>query len=100
LQNRQFFTFKFKSSRLKEFDYNINLTFDEAKENNEVIALFDSQMLRSIRDIHKRKIDYGHLENLHKKRNGLRKKEHSDENAIRIKEIQDEINNILFVPNT
>ena len=96
MQSRQFFTFKFKSSRLKEFDYNINLTFDEAKKNNEAIALFDSQMLRSIRDIHKRKIDYGHLENLHKKRNGLRKKEHSDENAIRIKEIQDEINDILF----
>ena len=29
--NRQFYTYKFKSCRLKEYNYNINLTFDEAK---------------------------------------------------------------------
>ena len=51
MRNRQFYTYKFKSSRLKEFDYNINLTFDEAKEYKEVIALADSQILRNIRDI-------------------------------------------------
>lgn len=98
MQPRQFFTYKFKSSRLKEFNYDIELSFDEAKENNEVIALFDSQMLRSIRKIHKRKVNYKHLENLHKKRDKLRKKEHSEENADNIQRIQDEINEILFIP--
>lgn len=98
MQTRQFFTYKFKSSRLKEFDYEIDLTFDEAIENNEVIALFDSQILRSIRDIHSRKIDYNYLESLHTKRDKLKRKEHSKENADKIQELQDEINNMLFIP--
>ncbi|PAV30193.1 hypothetical protein CIL05_06920 [Virgibacillus profundi] len=98
MKTRQFYTFKFKSSRLKEFDYDINLTFDEAKENNEVIALFDSQVLRSIRDIHKREIDYDNLEGLHKKRNYLRKQEHSDSNVAKIQSIQDKINKVLYMP--
>jgi hypothetical protein len=64
LKNKQFYTYKFKSSRLKEFNYNIQLTFKEAQEYGEVIALFDNQMLRSIRDIHNRKIDYNNPESL------------------------------------
>lgn len=98
MQTRQFFTFKFKSSRLKEFNYDIELTFDEAKENNEVIALFDNQMLRSIRDIHKRQIDYNYLERLHRRRDLLKKQDHSEENAENIQHLQDKINGILFVP--
>ncbi|WP_405101462.1 RNA dependent RNA polymerase [Oceanobacillus sp. FSL H7-0719] len=98
MQSRQFFTLKFHSSRLKEFDYDISLTFDEAKENNEVIALFDSQILRSIRDINKRTIDYKRLEELHNQRDRIKKYEHSESNAKRIQELQDEINNILYIP--
>ena len=36
MPNRQFYTYKFKSSRLKEFGYNIDILFDEAKELKEV----------------------------------------------------------------
>ncbi len=53
MTNVQYFTFKFNSSRLKEFNYNIKLTFKEAKKFNEIISLFDNQILRSIRDIKK-----------------------------------------------
>ena len=60
MPNRQFFTMKFKSSRLKEFDYNITLNFDEAKANGEIIALADNQILRSIRGI-KEKYDNDYI---------------------------------------
>ena len=48
---------KFKSSRLKEYEYNFNLTFEEAQENGEIIALADNQILRSIRDIQNKQVD-------------------------------------------
>jgi len=73
LHNRQFYTYKFKSSRLKEYKYDIDLSFDEAKELKEVIALADSQILRSIRDIRNRTVKYSKLEKLFKERD-LRKK--------------------------
>ena len=68
MPNRQFYTLKFKSSRLKEFEYKLDITFDEAKELKEVIALADSQMLRSIRDITKRTVKYDKLERLYSER--------------------------------
>jgi hypothetical protein len=98
LTNRQFFTFKFKSSRLKEFNYDTSLTFEEAQEYGEVISLFDNQILRSIRDIHNRHVDYDNLNNLHKEINMLKNKEHSVENSNSIKNIQIKINSILFIP--
>ena len=48
---RQIYTLKFKSSLLREFGYKIETTFDEARTLKNVIALADSQMLRTIRDI-------------------------------------------------
>ena len=53
---------------LKEFGYNITTTFDEAKECKEIIALADSQMLRTIRDITKHNIEYNKLERLYTER--------------------------------
>ena len=49
--NRQLYTMKFKSSRLKEYGYDIQLTPQQAKQNGELIALSDNQILRSIRKI-------------------------------------------------
>ncbi|WP_310877141.1 hypothetical protein [Priestia megaterium] len=98
MKNKQFYTYKFKSSRLKEFDYNITLDFDDAVEFGEVIALFDNQMLRSIRKIKGTEIDDEYLNELNKRKNYLKKQEHSIDNAIEIKSIQDEINRMLFIP--
>lgn len=100
MTNRQFYTYKFKSSRLKEFDYNININFNDAKELKEVIALADSQILRSIRDIRNKVVDYDKLEELFKERNKRKSdinKENYKENSKIISEIQDNINNILFI---
>ena len=79
--NRQFYTYKFKSSRLKAYNYNIDITFDKAKEVKEVIALADNQILRSIRDIRKRIIKHEKLERLFKERN-VRKKRNNRKNSI------------------
>lgn len=89
---------KFKSSRLKRFNYNINVSFDEAKELKEIIALADSQILRSIRDIQKRTINYVKLEKRFKKREELRKSPASERVSTEIKTLQDKINRTMFIP--
>ena len=63
---------KFKSLRLKEYNYNITLTPEEARENGELVALSDNQILRSIRKIHNRQIDYNLLEQWYKERDLLK----------------------------
>ena len=98
MPNRQLYTMKFKSLRLKEYNYNITLTPEEARENGELVALSDNQILRSIRKIHNRQIDYNLLEQWYKERDLLKKQKHSKENAERIAELQNNITNMMFVP--
>lgn len=85
---------------MKEFDYNIDLVFDEAHSAGEVIGIGDSQMLRSIRDIREREPDFDKIEELYKTRGVL--KGLSTRSGIsyedKIKEVQSQINNALFIP--
>ena len=92
--NRQLYTLKFNSSRLKRYKYNINITYDEAKRNDEIAPLAESQMLRSIRKVlvergeNHRILDRERLEDLYllKKKNKL------------TSEQKQEILNMTYVP--
>lgn len=66
--NRPLYTRKYHSGRLKAFGYHIQNTFDESKELNEIIALSDSQMLKTMREVQNRLIDKQKLEILIKTR--------------------------------
>lgn len=74
MTNRQFYTYKFESSRLKAFGYNIEIGFDDAIEFSEVVALADSQVLRSIRGIRKHTIDYEKIDMMHIIKNKAKRK--------------------------
>lgn len=98
MPNRQFYTCKFKSSRLKEFGYNIeNLTYEQAKINKEIIALADNQMLRSIRQITNRTVDYDLLEFWFKEKEKIKRHKNSNENVEVLKQIQKNIGNMMFI---
>ncbi|WP_080845575.1 RNA dependent RNA polymerase [Cytobacillus gottheilii] len=98
MQKQIFYTYKFKSSRLAEFNYDINLTFDQAKANKEVISMFDSQLFRSLRNIKEQVFDHEVLERLKKQLKFLKRQNHSEENLTKIKELQTKINEMLYVP--
>ena len=50
--NRQLYTLKFESSRLKKSNYCIeDLTFEQAKKNQEVISVGENQIIRTINDV-------------------------------------------------
>ncbi|MER2060749.1 MAG: hypothetical protein ABTA16_18185, partial [Niallia sp.] len=96
--NHQFYTYKFKSSRLKEFNYDVELTIDKAIEYGEFIALFENQFIRSINHIHNRAIDNTLVSKLKSEKDMLKRLPHSVENATRLKEINNELYNMFFVP--
>lgn len=101
--NRQLYTLKFNSALLKEQGYRVDTTFDEAFELGEVIALADSQMLRSIRAIRKRTIDRDKIERLYAERDALRKrcekKRNRQDYVERLRWIKNKINRTMFIPD-
>ena len=98
LVNRQFYIYKFESKYLEKNKYNIKLNFKQAKENEQIIAVSDSQMLRSIRDIQQRYVDKYKIELLFKKRDDIKKLPSSKVNSSLIREINKQINMMMFVP--
>ncbi len=53
---------KFKSGRLKQFNYDITITYDEARCLGEIVKLFDGQMLRTIREVRNRTVNFGKVD--------------------------------------
>ena len=95
---RLFYTVKLDSGLLKENKYNLNLSFYECLKSNLIISLADSQMLRSIRDITGKKIDREQLEEWWQERDSLKKKKNSKANRQKIKELQDKIYDMMYIP--
>lgn len=62
MTNRPLYVRKYHSSRLKEFNWQVNDTFDESKKQREIIGLADNQILRTVRDVNKHYIDKEKLE--------------------------------------
>ena len=95
---RQIYTLKFKSSLLREFGYKIETTFDEAKSLKNVIALADSQMLRTIRDIRDKEIDFDKVEEYYAKREEY-DNQLAHSNKLTEKEIEEIVNKRKGVQN-
>lgn len=95
---QQFYVLKFNSSRLKKDSYNINITMKAAKKNGELISLGDNQVLRSIRKIKNKEIDFEFINSLFKERRKLTRRKNCLENKKRIFQIDKDIDNLLFIP--
>lgn len=99
MKKQIFYTFKFKSSRLEEFNYDIqNLDTQTAKKSKEIISMFDSQLLRSISKLTNRTINIKEIHNIKKQINKIKIEPHSKDNAKKINDLQTKIDDILFVP--
>lgn len=95
---QQFYVLKFNSGRLKKDNYNININMKTAKKNDEIIALGDNQVLRSIRKIMNKTVDFDFINSLFKERRKLTRRRNSLENKVKIREIDKDIDNLLFIP--
>ena len=90
--------YKFESERLREFEFDIELTFEEAQKYGEVISLFDNQILRSIRDIHNIEINENEIKEIDDLIHILSTEEHSEENAKLINTYKLKLKEMYFNP--
>ena len=74
------------------------ITSEEARRHGEMIALSDSQFLRTIRDITGRNVDHDVLEDLIRQRDFYRRQKASPEKGEKIREIQKKINDMMEIP--
>src|SRR5699024_8792679 len=98
LPNRLFYTVKLTSSVLKEYKYNLSMSFEECLKSNYIISLADSQMLKSVRDITGKVIDLNQLEDWYAERDSLKKKKSTKLTRERIKELQKKIYDMMYIP--
>lgn len=105
--NRQLFTMKFNSSRLKKYNYNIEIDYEQALDNGEIIQLADNQILRTIRDVVAAKdkentkdriLDRDLLEVFYSELETIRRRKNSEGNINKTKEIKGKINKMCFIP--
>ena len=96
--NRQFYTLKLCSSWLREFDFNIHITFEQALRTKKVIALADNQMLRIIRDVTNHNVNMQEIEYWFYHRDKIKKMNNNKENIHKIKYFQKKIYDALYIP--
>lgn len=98
MPNRLFYTAKFKSGFIIEMNSNFDRTFYELLRGGNIISLADSQMLKSIRKLTNHKIDLTLLEEWYTERDKIKNRKNSDENKKRIRELQDNIYKMMYIP--
>ena len=107
--NRQLYTMKFQSSRLKKFNYNIEIDYQQALENDEIINLSDNQLLRTIRavvinkakdkkEVKHRVLDRNLLEEFYRELKIIRRRKNSPENIKNVKQVKNKIIDMCFIP--
>ena len=91
--------FKISTSRLKKAKWNLRIDLDEARNNNELIALGDSQVLRWIDELNGVADITGSISRLRHEIRMLAKEENSAVNRHRMQALHDELDSIQFVPD-
>lgn len=95
-QAAQRLIFKIRSSRLKKAKWNLSLSLADARRNDEVISLNDSQMLRWIDELNGIADTDERVRDLKGELKAIRKQPQSPENKTRIRKIYDEMDKYQF----
>jgi hypothetical protein len=94
---QQFYILKFSSDRLKKKNYNIDISFDNARINNEVITINNSELIRTLfryKDINFDQNELSELLFLQKK---LKKSRNNEENRKNLLKTIEKIEKMLFI---
>jgi hypothetical protein len=91
------YIYKINSSRLKRNKWNLKLSIDEARKNNELIPLADSQALRFVRDITNTKFSEDEVQKIKSEIKRLKRLPTCIEGRRKIRELYRMLDSILFV---
>ena len=91
------YVLKINSSRLKNCGWDMDISLEEARDNEELIALGDSQLLRFIRRL--KGIDYSEEEisEVKLKINALKKEKNSKKTKLEIKSLYEKLDEMLYI---
>lgn len=89
---------KLNSSKLKYNDWSLNITLQQARENEELITLGDSQLLRFIREIADINYTEEDINSVKKEIKVLKKEVNNKQNRNKIKELYNKLDDMLYVP--
>lgn len=95
---QQFKIFAFTYERLKLSNFNIKITPFDAELKDELISIGDNECLRAIRRLTKHSFSEFKLNLLLEEKKNILKRANSIENKNRIKEINNELRNLIFIP--
>ena len=94
-----FYILKVNTSKIVYDNYDLELEFNEAKELGLVVSLGDNQLLKFIRRLNNIPFDKNTIDNLYNERNRLKTLPESKKNSKAINKIQNQINELLFIPD-
>lgn len=97
IKSQQFFILKFSSDRLRKSNYNIDISFKDARKNSEIVTINNSALLRALFRYKNINFDQNELDNLLISNKKLKKLANSEENRERIAENSSKIEKSLYV---
>lgn len=95
----QKYIFKLNSSRLRRERWNLALSTDEARRNDEVISLADSQVLRWIDELNGVTDADAKAKEIKAQIKALKKEEVSSSNRKKIRQLYSDLDNLQFKPD-
>lgn len=98
-QSCQKFIYKLHSARLRKARWNLTLPISEARRNDEVISLSDSQMLRFIDKLNGVTDGDSVAKNIKKQIKMLKKEPNSLQNRRKIKKLYEELDEVQYKPD-
>jgi len=98
LKLQQFYILSLESKRIKKENNKIKITINEARLNQELISVADSQLLRTLRQVANKTFHHEELSGLWAKRIREKKKKNNIRSIEIIKDLSNKIDDILFVP--
>lgn len=93
------YVLKINSSRLRINDWNLNISLQEARNNEELISLGDSQLLRFIRKLNGMNYTEEQIRNIKKDIRLLKKEKNSKSTKQEISKLYEELDSMLFIPD-
>ena len=98
-QASQKYIFKISTGRLKRAKWNLTLPISEARKNDEVISLNDSQMLRWIDELNGITDAEAEVARIRQRIKAVKKMPHSVQNKREIRKLYEDLDRIQFKPD-
>ncbi len=98
LKLQSFFIYKFNTKRLKQDNYRISITPSEARNNNEMVRIGDSNLLEFLRRIKKQELLFDEIKKSENEIRKIRKSKNSVRSKDRLQKLQYSVDKYLFIP--